>query len=442
MKGQTLLQICVSLIACIALGLLSSIGMSGCSSNKTQPSALAEMAPGALDITDKEDIVSICYSVWHYHALDRGIYNVSKILSENIDDPKWGGLHAFHYWGEPQLGYYKPDDPSVIRTHMELLEEAGIDFIILDWTNYGSGPPQGSEKATTALLDTMLAMRREGIDTPHVVFWVRVTQQDRGVGAKFIHKTYYESGKYNELFVYYYGKPLLLVALRDEYWKSTNLGDTFTVRQMWGLQASLREEEWSFLQPYPQNVSMSNGKPEQLSVAAALQRNYMSYPSAITRQGGRTFQRQWRRAFEVRPKVVTITWWNEWIAQRFEDESGNSRFVDNYTPEASRDIEPMKNLDIDIPSEFPEGRFDKEILEEAMRKRGLHWEQMAATLGITEYEVEQMRRGIAPSDDVFEVVKKWLATKGQHGDLYYQWMKEYISAYKNHEPFPEGLLQW
>ena len=76
---------------------------------------------------------------------------------------------------------------------------------------------------------------------------------------------------------------------------------------------------------------------------------------------------QWYNAFKHRPKVIAITWWNEWAAQRIRTADGTYQFTDNYNQEYSRDIEPMK---------------------------------------------------------------------GGHGDLYYQWMKKYISAYRNLETCP------
>ena len=67
----------------------------------------------------------------------------------------------------------------------------------------------------------------------------------------------------------------------------------------------------------------------------------MSYPTAHGRNGGKFFYEQWKNAFKYRPKVVTVTWWNEWAAQRFIVD-GETTFVDNYTTEYSRDIEPME----------------------------------------------------------------------------------------------------
>lgn len=51
------------------------------------------------------------------------------------------------------------------------------------------------------------------------------------------------------------------------------------------------------------------------------------------------FADQWARAFEIHPKVVMLTWWNEWVAQRqANDGDGNPQFVDEYdSGESARD---------------------------------------------------------------------------------------------------------
>ena len=87
-------------------------------------------------------------------------------------------------------------------------------------------------------------------------------------------------------------------------------------------------------------LETTEGKAEQVCVCVAVQRGYMSQ-SGVGRRGGLTFYEQWQTAFAARPKVVSITWWNEWAAQRFIV-NGESAFVDNYSPEYSRDIEPME----------------------------------------------------------------------------------------------------
>ena len=61
---------------------------------------------------------------------------------------------------------------------------------------------------------------------------------------------------------------------------------------------------------------------------------------------GKNFAEQWRRAFELDPKFVFITGWNEWIMGRFDETAhfngvGVVSFVDQFNTEFSRDIEPM-----------------------------------------------------------------------------------------------------
>jgi hypothetical protein len=215
-----------------------------------------------------------------------------------------------------------------------------------------------------AFFETLKAMKQEGLKPPHVVIWC-----PSEVGPEMT--PYYSNPAYQDLFLYWDDgdglKPLLITTDVP----AENLKKQYTVRKMWGLQKKLAEKEWSFLQRYPQNIGKNGKVTEQVSITTALQETYMTAKNAVGRRGGKTFQEQWQRAFEARPKFITITWWNEWIAQRFEVK-GTTMFVDNYNREFSRDIEPMK---------------------------------------------------------------------GGHKDLYYQFMKSYIEAYKKHQPCPMNLLE-
>jgi hypothetical protein len=79
-------------------------------------------------------------------------------------------------------------------------------------------------------------------------------------------------------------------------------------------------------------------------------------PNDIQSGAGLYFGEQWHRALEVDPEFVFVTGWNEWVAQRFLKEEGkapadfiggkpqpgDTYFVDAYSQEYSRDIEPMK----------------------------------------------------------------------------------------------------
>ena len=322
-----------------------------------------------LDITNKTDLVSICYSVWFDAILGvsgSGVddwNNITEILDGKKD---WGPYPAFHYWAKPALGYYSSSNKEVIRTHMTQLYTAGVDFIIIDLTNAGDNYLGSSawtdyiEKPMDAIFETIMEMRVEGLGTPYVVFWVGTND---GPLYQALYDRYHAPEKWKDCFVYWDGKPFLLTT--HTYPKDFPLPELFTVRSMWGLGGvKYNEGQWSFLSEnnYKKYTTAADGSIEQVSVAVAAQQTYMSnLDTAHGREGGMFWYAQWLTAFEYKPKIVTLTWWNEWTAQRLRDPNGNYVFTDNYNAAYSRDIEPME---------------------------------------------------------------------GGHGDQYYRWMIQYISAYK------------
>ena len=325
--------------------------------------------PG-LDMTDKTDLVSICYSVWFDGILGTGtepvtdFNNITEVLAGKRD---WGSVHAFHYWAKPAQGYYRSTDIEAAKNNLILLGEADVDFIILDYTNANDGYISNTAMGKTWMFDPLdtlcratLELRAQGYRTPYIVAWCG---QSDGPMIKALYDRYYtENNPYADCFVYWEGKPFMI------YTQSTDAfpcPDLFTVRHMWGLTT---EKCWRFLNIKNRGTAYEkDGVAEQISVAVASQETYMSMPTAHGRNGGKFFYDQWKEAFRVHPKVVTITWWNEWTAQRFIVD-GQTAFVDNYNQEYSRDIEPME---------------------------------------------------------------------GGHGDQYYQWMKQYIAAYKAGEACPK-----
>ena len=82
--------------------------------------------------------------------------------------------------------------------------------------------------------------------------------------------------------------------------------------------------------------------PDQVFGRSYTQQSGMdSRPEAVNR--GLNFQEQWERAFDVDPKLVFVTGWNEWTAGRYEEWQGTTNALpDQCNQEYSRDIEPMK----------------------------------------------------------------------------------------------------
>jgi len=84
--------------------------------------------------------VGMFYYIW-LGAHGNRVYDITKILKQYPADPLsgsnpgWGGPGAFHFWGEPEMGYYHSADPWVIRRNLTMLANAGVDFIFFDVTN-------------------------------------------------------------------------------------------------------------------------------------------------------------------------------------------------------------------------------------------------------------------------------------------------------------------
>ena len=124
--------------------------------------------------------------------------------------------------------------------------------------------------------------------------------------------------------------------------------------------------EWSWLEVYPQHAfTNAAGVVEEVAVGAGQNAvdgklSVMSNPRSHGRSfhdgsqpgpeqqdfTGRNFAEQWNRAIALKPQLIFVTGWNEWIAGRYAHPSsfygdGPVTFVDEFNREFSRDCEPM-----------------------------------------------------------------------------------------------------
>ncbi len=300
-----------------------------------------------------------------------GPYDVSKILAklppEDLKDTEasksdlWAPGHAMYFWSEPLYGYYNNKDPWVIRRHLQLLADAGVDFLVFDTTNYVTYPA-----TVAAICNVMKQIRAEGGRTPQITFMLN-TETDK-TAAK-LWKEVYGTGKYDELLFQLDGKPLMIGdpnAITDP-----TIKEKLTLRRAhWPFEMVNTQNAWHWEAAYPQPYgwSIDENTPEQVNVSVAqnLSREpkspvkFMSSGMArgrsfcngkieedLATDEGRNFAEQWKRAYELDPPYVMITGWNEWIAGRWDYGDGRGVFVDQYNREYSRDIEPMKGGHLD-----------------------------------------------------------------------------------------------
>ena len=322
--------------------------------------ALGRSLPGASEVRSfrQDRYVGVFYFLWL--KLDR-VYDNSQILREHPEaratnaSPPWGPIHAFHFWGEPLFGYYRSEDPWVLRRHAALLSDAGVDFLIFDTTN-----ALIYENVVMQLCEVFEEQRQLGEHVPQIAFMVN-TQAGRT--AQKIYERLYKPGLYPELWFRFKGKPLLLC---DPAEASDEVASFFTLRKAhWPFEQVNTHNAWHGEATYPQvysydedpcrpeqvnvsvgqNLHQDTGRVEMMSTGRARGRSFHDgrvddRPQAY--KYGLNFEEQWRRALELDPEVVFITGWNEWIAMQLNTTEGPAIFCDQFNLEFSRDVEMMK----------------------------------------------------------------------------------------------------
>lgn len=308
--------------------------------------------------------VGLFYYIWHggYHPPFDTIYDNTKILLKDPYNPVYGPHQNFHYWGESEAGYYRSDDPWVIRRNIAMMAAAGVDFIYFDVTNAFTYMP-----TVNKYCEISLEMRAKGINAPYISF---MTNARSGEIINQLYDNIYAQDKYKDLWYLWEGKPIIFGQPTDVTLR-TEVKNFFNIKYSWAFtDARNQPNHWQWIDTYPQDYGWSiSGVPDQLPIAVAQhptsnignsysngqQPNYNVYKLTPSTGKGLYFAEQWKRVFAVLPKVVMITQWNEWMAQRFINgtdvsqsflgqaaTNGGSYFVDAYNEEYNRDIEPMK----------------------------------------------------------------------------------------------------
>ena len=354
---------------------------------------------------DQRRVVGMFYITWHGHWYENlpGPYtDVTEILNEKPEarldgtDPIW--KYGQYHWGEPEMGYFLSYDEWVYRKDISMLQDAGVDVLIMDVTN---GVRYWEE--WDILFSTMMKMRQEGNRTPQFAFW---SYNGNPVAVvKDLYERYYLQEKYKDLWFYWNGKPLLLYnadpsfdangtydVTADDYPKE--IFEFFTLRNMWWGRDNWhdrnwlgQEDCWNFgydlheptikVLPPEKLAGMHDGKVEQMAVTAA-QHPCTTVGKSWSRANGQPeldekdmpgkayvpwlgktvddptaygiyFQERWDDALEVNPEFIYLNDWNEWIAGKYGWDDpwlgrhSNFWFVDQYNAEFNRTIQPMKD---------------------------------------------------------------------------------------------------
>ncbi len=349
--------------------------------------------------TDK--YVLMFYHNWHYEFTRSAVSfdgkaprNVTRILSEYPDAlenaKRWGPAETYHYWGEPIFGYYSlRTDDYVVRKHAQMLTDAGVDAIVLDYTNYMADSEQIPYEADLRnILKVYLEILEEGGDVPQIVIMATWDYTQACKTVQYFYDQFYTDPLYERLWFRWEGKPLFLAW---DYMVSPELKAYFTLRRPYPFDnADFQENEWPWNSAYPQKAAYTAENPcEMVTVGVANTINtYTDYKEKISggmsardqdgnfiasgrsstssskyltadpvsgeyhSEAGAAFQESFDHAISLNPSILMVTGWNEWIAARFTKAPAWSDvetvppygiFFDQFCAEFSRDIEPTRD---------------------------------------------------------------------------------------------------
>ena len=315
--------------------------------------------------------VGMFYFLWcgDEHSLVSDHYwDLTKIVAEHPEvledkDNKWWGspeFSRFYYWGEPIYGYYRSDDYWVHLRSMQLLTDAGVDFVVIDATNAFV-----YEKQADVLMRAMDAVRKQGKNPPRIVFYTNTQSGDRIQQA---YEAFYKPGApyyHPECWYYLDGKPLIIGVTAQT--KGREYENFFTYRESQWPNEPDKANGWPWISfTRPQKVySNASGEREIINVSVSQHPDWEAGMGGSAFYGntknwgrcyhnghpgdpskdivyGYNFQEQWDYALKQDVPFVFVTGWNEWVAGRWPSTDTNpehSWFCDQASPEYSRDLE-------------------------------------------------------------------------------------------------------
>ncbi|MBQ3079448.1 MAG: hypothetical protein IJC48_05530 [Clostridia bacterium] len=324
--------------------------------------ALGRRLPGEQQVGSLREnrAVGVFYFLTHgAYPSKEGPNDISVIMKnhpEAIHDfyhPAWG--KGSLYWGEPLFGYYQLKDKWVLRRHAKLLTMAGADFIIFDTTNRITFKEQ-----VLPILEVFDEYRKEGWNVPKIAYYTNTLS---GETVEEIYNDIYKPGLYKDLWFYWEGKPFI-VGLPWECSEEIQNFFTFRLSQWPTEQQKEGGCPWIDFER-PQRVwKTKDGENEIVPVSVAQHpnlsfgdgafyddpaprgrafRNYKNDKTPEALVYGYNVQEQWERAFELDPRMVFFTGWNEWTAGKIQgDKDRPVLMVDQADAEYSRDVEPMR----------------------------------------------------------------------------------------------------
>lgn len=323
--------------------------------------------------SEKENCqVGIFYFLWLGQPFADDIYDVSKILEEHGKDvvfhrdvPGISPVNQAHWWSQPLFGYYNSSDEWVIRKHLEMLTDAGVDFLVFDTTNTVT-----YDNVAKRIMKVITELRAEGWDAPQVVYYTHSYAIDT---MNRLYQTIYKTQTYPDAWYCVDGKPMIIgyTKVEDDQKEAASRGDNkynpaplsqeildfFYIREARWPNDPVVENGWPYTEwkyPQPLNtdmVSVSIATHPMVPFSFSLtHENWCNWGRGYNPRTGENvhddimkgtfYDWQWKTVARHDPRFVFVTGWNEWIAYK-SPYGGEYMLCDNVDMEYSRDAEPM-----------------------------------------------------------------------------------------------------
>lgn len=262
--------------------------------------------------TKKDKTVGIRYFLRMGAGESNRLYSVSNILARNANaaasDEAWiaaggGAVGSWHWWGEPLFGYYVSSDAWVISRDVQMLTDAGIDFIAVD-TSEG----EIYEEELTGLMNLLLSYQEQGFVVPKVAFTDTTQVRPKITAFKNAHTQF--DGLWNET-----------MSVTDMTTATVHVAKSVGA----AMSAGAFYEDTS-------NHQRSFSGAANIDDDAAVMEGY-------------NFQWEFEKAIASGKNTIYIESWNEWMAQRQSPtkDSEPIRLEENADIANSSDIQPMKD---------------------------------------------------------------------------------------------------
>ena len=329
--------------------------------------------------------VGMFYHDWHVHNTEA--YIASEIIAEYPEAKDDYSHKAWPtsgpaWWAEPVYGFYDDTDYWHYRKSAELMADAGVDVVFLDYTNSDSG----YIKALDVMMRAYHDAREAGVDVPKISGYLQMgsTLPNRWMLLKAVYFNLCYNEYYKDLWYYWDGKPLMIQNGYEGNISAANQNDPeevalakeivnfFTFRETgdrWKGDTT-QNKYWHWLVNYPQPEwgYTESGRTECVNLGMAINESYLygatkvgvfsddytkgkSYteafgedyrPEAIHQ--GYFFREQASRVLDIDPEFCFVDGWNEYNTARGKDYYGASNaFIDLFNDDKSRDFEPSKS---------------------------------------------------------------------------------------------------